>query len=79
MALKFASHLIRPAIVTAMMAALIATADTPAVVPLGCGITWTRTGGVWIYEPDCPQHPPPSPPSQDGPPPPGPPPSPPAS
>lgn len=23
-------------------------------VPLGCGINWTRTGGVWIYTPDCP-------------------------
>jgi hypothetical protein len=37
-------RLIRPAMVTGIMAALIATADTPTVAPLACGITWTRTG-----------------------------------
>jgi hypothetical protein len=78
-ALKFVSRLIRPTIVAGMMAALIATADTPAVVPLGCGITWTRTGGVWIATPDCSdqsptsQRPPNGPPPGPGAPPPGPP------
>ena len=68
-ALKFVSRLIRPTIVTGMMAALIATADTPTVVPLGCGITWTRTGGVWIATPDCSHESPPSQAPPDGPPP----------
>ncbi len=67
-ALKFVSHLIRPTIITAMMAALIATADTPTVVPLTCGITWTRTGGVWIFLPDCSHQVPPSQLPPDGPP-----------
>jgi hypothetical protein len=68
-ALKFVSRLIRPTIVTGMMAALIATADTPTVVPLGCEITWTRVGGAWIATPgDCPHQSPPSQPPQDGPP-----------
>ena len=68
-ALKFVSRLIRPTIVTGMMAALIATASTPTAVPLGCGITWTRTGGVWIATPDCPDHSPPSQPPPNSPPP----------
>jgi hypothetical protein len=59
-AFKFVSRLVRPTLITGMMAALIATADTPTVVPLTCGITWTRTGGVWIYMPDCPHQSPPS-------------------
>jgi hypothetical protein len=45
-ALKFVSRLIHSTIVTGMMAALITTADTPTVVPLACGTTWTRTGGM---------------------------------
>jgi hypothetical protein len=68
-ALNFASRLIRPAIITGAMAALIAATDTPTVTPLGCAITWTRTGGVWIYEPDCSHQSPPSQPSPNGPPP----------
>jgi len=68
-ALKFVSRLIRPTIATGMMAALIATADTPTVVPLGCEITWTRTGGVWIATPDCSHQSPPSQPPQNSPPP----------
>jgi hypothetical protein len=69
-ALKFLARLIRPTIVTGMMAALIATADTPTVVPLGCGITWTRVGGAFIATPGvCPHQSPASQPSPDGPPP----------
>jgi hypothetical protein len=67
-ALKFVSRLIRPTIVTGMMAALIAPADTPTVLPLTCRITVTRVGGAWIYEPDCSHQSPPSPPSPNGPP-----------
>ena len=67
-ALKFVSRLIRPTIITGMMAALIATADTPTVVPLTCGITWTRTGGVWIFLPDCSHQVPPSQLPPNGPP-----------
>ncbi|WP_158090355.1 hypothetical protein [Mycobacterium sp. IEC1808] len=62
--------------VTGVMATVAAPADAAGVLPLGCGITWTRTGGVWIYQPDCPQQPPPSEPSPESPPP-GPPPPPP--
>jgi hypothetical protein len=75
MGLKLGLRLIRPAIVTGLMAALLAPAEAPGVVPLGCGVTWTRTGGVYIFEPDCPQQPPPpaqpppsDPPSQPPPP-----------
>ena len=67
-ALKFVSRLIRPTIVTGMLAALIAPADTPTVLPLTCRITVTRVGGAWIYEPDCSHQSPPSPPSPNGPP-----------
>jgi len=67
-ALKFVSRLIRPTIVTGMMAALIATADTPTVVPLACRVTITRTGGVWIYIPDCSDQSPRSQPSPNRPP-----------
>lgn len=51
---------VKLALVVGLTAALLAPAEAPGVVPLGCGITWTRTGGVWIYQPDCPQQPPPS-------------------
>jgi hypothetical protein len=70
---KLISRLIRPTIVTAMMTALIATAHTTTVAPLACGATWTRTGGVWMYVPDCSQQAPPPqpPPSGPGAPPPG--------
>jgi hypothetical protein len=52
-AVKFAARLIRPAIVSGMMAAPIAATDTPTVTPLGCGITWTMVGHTLIYMPDC--------------------------
>jgi hypothetical protein len=64
-ALKFVSRLIRPTIVTGMMAALIATANTPAVVPLACGVTWTVVGHTIIFLPDCSHQ---SAPSPNGPP-----------
>ena len=68
-ALKLLARLVRPLIVTGMMAALIATTDTPAVVPLGCRITWTMVGHTVIYMPDCShQSAPASKPSPDGPP-----------
>jgi hypothetical protein len=53
----------------AVIAALLTTFAAPAVAPLGCGITWTRTGGVWIFLPDCSHQPPPAPPPPDTPPP----------
>ncbi|WP_156764717.1 hypothetical protein [Mycobacterium sp. 1081908.1] len=59
---------VKLALVVGLTAALLAPAEAPGVVPLGCGITWTRTGGVWIYQPDCPQQPPPSQPPPSGPP-----------
>ncbi|WP_163645184.1 hypothetical protein [Mycobacterium saskatchewanense] len=49
----------------ALLAVLIAPAEMSNAVPLGCGITWTRTGGVWTYLPDC-SHP--TPPPRGGPP-----------
>ena len=65
--LGIGSRLIRPAMIVGMLATLM-TAGIPTVVPLGCGITWTRTGGVWIYMPDCSQQAPPSepPPASPG-------------
>jgi len=54
------TRLIRPTVVAAMMAVLIATVDAPRVEPLTCGMTLTRTGGVWIYMPDCSHQSPPS-------------------
>ena len=63
-AFKFAARLILPTIITGMMTAPIATAGTPRVVPLGCGVTWTRVGGAFIASPGvCPQEPPASQPS----------------
>ena len=65
------SRLTRPNMIAGLLAALM-VAGIPAVVPLGCGIKWTRTGGVWIATPDCSQQAPPSDPSPappDGPPP----------
>jgi hypothetical protein len=67
-ALNFASRLIRPTLVTGMMAALIATADTPTVVPLTCRITWTMVGHTVIYMPDCSHQSQASQPSPNGPP-----------
>jgi hypothetical protein len=80
-ALKFVARLIiLPTIVTGMMTTPIATANAHTVVPLGCGINWTRVGGAWIASPGaCPHQSPASQPAPDGPPadpgtPPGPPP-----
>ena len=56
------SRPIRPKVIAGLLAALM-TAGTPTVVPLGCGVKWTRTGGVWIATPDCSQQSPPSEPS----------------
>jgi hypothetical protein len=74
-ALKFASRLIRPVLITAIVGASIG--DAPAVLPLACGITWTMVGTTIIFEPDCahpvPGGPPPypePPPPPEGPPPP---------
>ena len=80
LALKFVSRLIRPAIATAVVAALIVTADPPAspssahpltVRPTDCGIFWTKVGGSIIFkrDPDCLTDSPPSPLPPGGPPP----------
>jgi hypothetical protein len=66
------SRLIRLTMIAGLLTALITAGSTPTVVPLGCGIKWTRTGVVWIATPDCsqqspPSEPPPTPP--DAPPP----------
>jgi hypothetical protein len=67
---SFLSVLILPTMVVGAMAALIATAHTPHVVPLTCGITWTRIGGVTWFMPDnCPSQTRPAPPSPSHPPP----------
>jgi hypothetical protein len=72
-ALKSVSRLIRPAIVTGMMALLIAVANPPAsnnsVVPLACTTTWTMVGRSIIFMPDCSHPSPPSAPPANGPPP----------
>jgi hypothetical protein len=73
-----AKPLALPAMAAGIVAALIATANTPAVVPLGCVATWTKVGGTIIFKPDCtnvspllPNDPPPDnqPPPQPEPPP----------
>jgi hypothetical protein len=66
---KFIARLIRPTIVTGMMAALIVTADTPTVVPLACSTTWTMVGSVIWFMPDCKHQVPASQPPPNGPPP----------
>ena len=65
----FLSALILPAMVIGAMAALIATAHTRHVVPLTCGITYTRIGGVTWFMPDCPSQTRPAPSSPNHPPP----------
>jgi hypothetical protein len=62
--------LIRPTMLAGLLAAVM-TVAMPTVVPAGCGINWTRTGGVWIATPNCPQQSPPSqpPPAPSGAPP----------
>jgi hypothetical protein len=68
--LTLLARLIRPTIVIGMMAVLIDTAATPAVLPAACRITWTMVGHTVIYMPDCShQSSPASQPSSDGPPP----------
>jgi hypothetical protein len=59
-ALHFVARLICPTVVTGLLAALIAAAGTPAVVPLACTINWTLVGHTLIYMPDCSHPPPPS-------------------
>jgi fatty acid desaturase len=65
-------RLIRPAMIAGLLAALIAAGGLPTVVPLACGMTWTRTGGAFIFMPDCSHQSPPSqpPPASPGAPPP---------
>lgn len=60
-ALNVVARLIFPALVTGVVAALIAMAGTPAVVPQGCTINWTMVGHTVIFSPACPRTSPPSP------------------
>ncbi len=80
LALKIVFRLIRPTVVTAAVAALIATADPPAgpspahpsaVTPTDCGMFWTKVGGsiIWKRDPNCLTDSPPSPLPPGGPPP----------
>ena len=66
--LGIGSRLIRAAMIAGMLAAPIAAGDPPTVVPLACGMTWTRTGGVFTFMPDCSHQSPPSqpPPASPG-------------
>jgi hypothetical protein len=67
---SFLSALILPTMVVVAMAALIAPSDTPHVVPLSCGITWTRIGGVtWFMPANCPSQTRPASPAPNPPPP----------
>jgi len=59
-ALRFVARLICPTIVTGMVAALIAIAGKPAVVPLACTTNWTTVGRTIIFSPDCSNPAPPS-------------------
>jgi hypothetical protein len=54
-ALNVVARLICPTVVTAVVAALIAMAGKPAVVPLACTINWTMVGHTVIFTPDCPR------------------------
>jgi hypothetical protein len=60
-ALNVVARLIFPTVVTAVVAALVATAGTPAVVPRACTINWTMVGHTVIFSPDCPRTSPPTP------------------
>ena len=68
-ALKFVSRLIHPAIVTGIMAVLVAVANPPAVLPLACTTTWTMVGRSIIFMPDCSHSSPPAGASPTAPPP----------
>jgi hypothetical protein len=52
-ALNVVARLICPTVVTGVVAALIAMAGKPAVVPLACTTTWTMVGHTVIFSPDC--------------------------
>ncbi|BBX42687.1 hypothetical protein [Mycobacterium simiae] len=52
-ALRLVSHVIRPALTTAVVVVSTAHAAAPTVVPLECGITWTMVGKTIIVVPDC--------------------------
>jgi hypothetical protein len=62
-ALNVVARLIFPTLATGVLAALIAMAGKPAVVPLACTINWTMVGHTVIFTPDCP-HPSPAPPNR---------------
>jgi hypothetical protein len=72
--MHYACRSVLPAIVIAMIAAGTAMTEASAVAPISCRINWTRTGGVWIYTPDCSDPSPGSPPAPVAPAPGGPPP-----
>ena len=67
-ALRFLSRLILPTLVTGLLAALSATADTPTVVPLTCRIGGGMVGRTYIFHPVCTPDSPPSKPAPNGPP-----------
>ena len=67
-AMKFIARLILPTLATGLLTALIATADTPTVVPLTCRIGGGMVGRTYIFHPVCTSDSPPSKPSPNGPP-----------
>ncbi|OBI23517.1 hypothetical protein A5711_10455 [Mycobacterium sp. E2238] len=62
------SRLIRPALLTVVVTALITAPGTRPLLPPGCAIGWTMVGHVVIFVPDCTQRSPSPPPPTDGPP-----------
>ena len=42
-----------PTVLAAALVGLIGAVDASTVLPLACRTNITRTGGVWIYFPDC--------------------------
>ncbi len=59
----------RATMIAGLLAGLVTAGSTLPELPPGCGIKWTRTGGVWIATPDCSQGPPPTSGPPDAPPP----------
>ena len=66
--LTLVSRILLPALVTGLIAALIAAGDASPVTPVACNKITVKWSSVWIFMPDCPPSaapsPAPSPPAQ---------------
>ncbi len=66
--LTLVSRIVVPALVTGLIAALIATGSASPMTPVACDKITAKWSSVWIFMPDCPSTaappPRPSPPAQ---------------